>query len=186
MNDRVQQMLDVVKDEFETAIRKPRRRRAKAMMRAEVREGILKNPLHTSGQKPGVAPNVRGLQGDRAGYSEPRHPDVWRNTSIRGTDLPAHAESGRGIDPAEAALAAFHDARSRPNRKGMQRSAFEAASIDRPRMDEEPVKPRGRKARRRINRRIRDRDEVMVDARNGPAKRRGSWIRALTGSRKRR
>lgn len=194
MTDRVQQMLDVVKQEFEMATRKPRGRRAKAAMRAEVREGILKNPHQSPGQTPtGFKSGNRGLQGGQPGYSEPRHPDIWRNTSAKGTDLAVHPKGGLQIEPAEAALTAFQIARRNPPGKASRQEAVEGLSLDRPRMGEAPVKPHGRKARGRIILRRKNVDDSFFDSQGRSekdetmiSKRRGSWIRALTGSRNRR
>ena len=151
MTDRVQQMLDVVKQEFETATRKPRGRRAKAAMRAEVREGILKNP-HQSPDRmsSGFKSGSRGLQGGQPGFSEPRHPDIWRNTSTKGAGMPDHPKGGPQIDPAEAALAAFQNARRHPAGKFSRQESVEELSLDRPRMDEETIRPHAGKARGRI------------------------------------
>lgn len=194
MTDRVQQMLDVVKQEFEMATRKPRGRRAKATMRAEVREGILKNPhLSPDQTPPGFKSGSRGLQGGQPGYSEPRHPDIWRNTSTKGVDLVVHPKGGLQIDPAKAALTAFQIARRQPAGKVSRQEAVEGLSLDRPRISEGAVKPLRRKARGRIILRGKNVDDSFSDSQGRSekdgimiSKRRGSWIRALTGSRNRR
>ena len=191
MTDRVQQMLDVVKQEFETATRKPRGRRAKAAMRAEVREGILKNPHQSPDRTPtGFKSGSRGLQGGQLGFSEPRHPDIWRNTSTKGVDMPDHQKGGLQIDPAEAALTAFKIARRHPAGKGSRQEVVEGLSLDRPRMGEDPIRPRARKARGRIFRQRKSDDDLFSDSQKrsekdqiATSKRRGNWIRALTGLR---
>lgn len=194
MTDRVQQMLDVVKQEFETTIKKPRGRRAKAIMRAEVRDGILKNPHQPPGRVPtGFKSGSRGLQGGQPGYSEPRHPDIWRIASVKGVDLSNRPREGHQIDPAKAALTAFQIAKRHPPGKAFRQEAVESHSLDRPRMDEDTVKPHARKVRGGIIRRRKGVDDLFSDSQERSekdetmiSKRRGSWIRALTGSRKRR
>lgn len=189
MTDRVQQMLDVVKQDFETAIKKPRGRRAKAIMRAEVREGILKNPRRSQSE----APETAELRDSQVGYSGPRRPDLWRNEARKGIALPAHPKGGLKIDPAEAALAAFQVARMRPHRDLPSRPTFEEISLDRPRIDDGPLRSESNRSRSRFRRRAKDTDELTFDSRRGSEKgktktdrRRGSWIRALRGSRGRR
>lgn len=194
MTDRVQQMLDVVKQEFEMATRKPRGRRAKATLRTEVREGILKNPHQSPDQTPaGFKSGSRGLQGGQPGYSEPRHPDVWRTSPAKGVDMPVYPKGGLQMDPAEAALTAFQIAKRHPPGKASRQEAVEGLSLDRPRMGEDTVKPGGRKARGRIILRGKNVDNSFSDSQGGAdkdgimtSKRRGSWFRALTGWRNRR
>lgn len=194
MTDRVQQMLDVVKQEFETTIKKPRGRRAKAIMRAEVRDGILKNPHQPPGRVPtGFKSGSRGLQGGQPGYSEPRHPDIWRNASAKGVDLSNRPKGGHQIDPSKAALTAFQIAKRQSPGKASRQEPVEGLSLDRPRMGEDPVKPHGRKMRGRITLRGKNVDDSFSDSQGRSekdetkiSKRRGSWIRALTGWRNRR
>lgn len=194
MTDRVQEMLDVVKQELETAIKRPRRRRAKVSMRAEVREGILKNPHQSQGTGPtNLRPGSRSFRGGQTGYSEPRHPDVWRDTTTTGGDMAATSKAGPKIDPADAALAAFQTAKTHSPKRISQRSESENLSLDRPRMDEEQIRPRLRTSKGKNNRRKKSGGEGTLDSREGmknghvsSEKRRGAWLRFLSGSRRRR
>lgn len=138
MTDRVQQMLDAVKENFEAATRKPRLRRLKrgvgTSMRAEVREGILKHPYLPSGK----APLARGLQETQTGFSGPRHPDVWRDAPVQTASHGGRSAGGRSTDdPADAALAAFKAAKLRTARgRSSETITQDGLSFDRPRMDE--------------------------------------------------
>lgn len=193
MTDRVQQMLDAVKDNFEAATKKPRLRRprrgAGASMRAEVREGILKHPYLPSG----TAPRARGLQETQTGFSGPRHPDVWRDAPVRTAGQGSHRGSAQNIDPADAALAAFRDAKKRKKVRGGAVNAPEGLSFDRPRMDESSLGRRGGRSRSGNIRGGRSADRITVDSRSDlesdekpSVKRRGGWIGGLFGSGKRR
>lgn len=192
MTDRVQEMLDVVKQELETAIKRPRRRRAKVSMRAEVREGILKSPHISQGTGPtSLMPGSRSFQAGQTGYSEPRHPDVWRDGSIAGRDQPDRSRGRPKIDPAEAALAAFQAAKTRSPKRSSRRSVLDSLSLDRPRMDGEQIKSRRRASKGRTILRKRTDGDAPADSREEPKngdigseKRRGGWLRALTGSRR--
>ena len=194
MTDRVQEMLDVVKQELETPVKRSRRRKAKAGMRADVREGILKNPHQSQGTGPAsLKSGSSGFREGQAGYSEPRHPDVWRDGSAAGGDTVAPSRGGLKIDPAEAALAAFQATKGRPAKRTSRWGILENLSFDRPRMDEQQIKPRGRGSKGRIIRRKKIADGAILDSRGEPEKGhielekpRGSWLRVLTGSRKRR
>lgn len=192
MTDRVQQMLNVVKDNFEAATRKPRLRRfqrgAGASMRAEVREGILKHPYLPSG----TAPRARGLQETQTGFSGPRHPDVWRDAPIQTAGGGGKAKQSHAVDPADAALAAFRDAKMGKKGRASAMMDHEGLSFDRPRMDEGVSRRTGGRPRSANIRRGKSPAGMSIDSRNGlesneiPAKKRkAGWIRALFGSRKR-
>lgn len=192
MTDRVQQMLNVVKDNFEAATRKPRLRRSRrgagGSMRAEVREGILKHPYLPSG----TAPRARGLQETQTGFSGPRHPDVWRDAPIQTAGVGGKAKQSHGVDPADAALAAFRDAKMGKKGRASPKVAHEGLSFDRPRMDEGVPRRRGGRPRSDNIRRGKYPAGMSIDSRSGPEsdeipekKRKADWIRGLFGSRKR-
>ena len=194
MTDRVQEMLDVVKQELEITIKRPRRRKSRGGMRAEVREGILKNPHLSQGKGPAsLKPGRSSFRDGQAGYSEPRHPDVWRDRSAAGGDMATPSREGAKIDPAEAALAAFQATKVRSSKPTSRQGVFDSLSLDRPRMDERQIKPLCRGSKGRIIRRKKIGSEATHDSRGEPEKghielekRRGSWLRFLTGSRRRR
>lgn len=190
MTDRVQQMLDVVKDNFEAATRKPRlrrsRRNAGASMRAEVREGLLKHPYLPSG----TAPRARGLQETQTGFSGPRHPDIWRDAPIQTAGVGGKAKSSYGVDPADAALAAFRDAKRGKKGRAGATMAHKGLSFDRPRMDESLPRQSGGRPRSANIRRGKSPAGISIDSPNGlelneisEKKRKMGWIRALFGSR---
>lgn len=185
MTDRVQQMLDAVRETFEVSTRKPRLRRSKAGMRAEVRDGILKHPYFPSG----AAPHVHGLRETQTGFSGPRHPDVWRDASAHDGAGARRTEKATGNDPADAALATLQAAKSDRRRKRHYQAEREGLSFDRPRMDDRP--DRRAKGRPKLARGRKPKASGSVSP-DSPGRlesqddsgsvRRFGWIRALFGS----
>lgn len=191
MTDRVQQMLDVVKDNFEGVVKRPRLRRsrrdASGSMRAEVREGILKHPYLPSG----TAPRARGLQETQTGFSGPRHPDVWRDAPVQTAGSGGKTNNSYAVDPADAALAAFREAKVGKKGRAGAMMAHKGLSFDRPRMDESLPRQRGGRPRSANIRRGKTPAGMSIDsgaglelAENPKKSLKIGWIRALFGSRK--
>lgn len=186
MTDRVQQMLDAVRETFEVSTRKPRLRRSKAGMRAEVRDGILKHPYLPSG----AAPHVHGLRETQTGFSGPRHPDVWRDASAHGGAGARRAEMATGNDPADAALATLRAAKSDRRGKRHHEAVREGLSFDRPRMDDRPGRRMKGRPKSSRGRKVKASERVSFDSHSGlesqddsRSDRRFGWIRALFGTR---
>lgn len=193
MTDRVQQMLDVVKDNFEAATKRPRLRRSRrdagGSMRAEVREGILKHPYLPSG----TAPRARGLQETQTGFSGPRHPDVWRDAPVQTAGSGGKTNNSYGVDPADAALAAFREAKRGKKGRASAMMAHKGLSFDRPRMDESMSRQRSGRPGSANIRRGKSPAGMSIDSRNGQElgeipikKQKVGLLRGLFGSRKRR
>jgi hypothetical protein len=194
MTDRVQQMLDVVRNDFEVAIKKPRGRRAKAILRAKVRsdmsadarEGILKSPIRNETD----GANVSAQSGFDTSYSGPSNPDTWRKSSIPGESVLSKTRGGPKIDPADAALAAFQSAKlgtqsigldGKSRKKGKLGSRFSTPYSGR----HDPVsKDRfGRKSKSKKHDNLLEKKENSVRYRDiASPKKRGSWLALLRRS----
>lgn len=194
MTDRVRQMLDVVRNDFQGATKHPRGRRARAIFRAKIktdnrlgisadaREGILRNPVRNQEVD---SVSLRG-SGIDANYSGPSKPDEWRSPEMKAMCAESPRSEQRGglkIDPADAAMAAFQAAKlgsldSKFSHRESLQSKFGRVESKRG-IFRSKAKAEKRQMQSKGSHAFSDSDNGSEDEEIVAPKRRGSWIKAL-------
>lgn len=204
MTDRIQQMLDSVRDELGASPRKPRGWKVRSILRARAKQEEDTEALEAILRKPNLTNELDGIakaKGDvDVSYFGPSHPDEWKSPDLIASARAAQVnKNGPKIDPAEAAMATFQAARLEPvRRSGRFGLKAGGARDDHPARSEQqrsrqpmgderteaPAAPLRRRKGGGIERVGRDPEIVIPAARAQkleivPPKRRGSWLKAL-------